>query len=271
MSNDMDFPLFSKLPAELRRRVWQLCIPVGRTVEIDMPPDPDLSSDSSICCCSPEHATRRNAEIPPFTQACREAREVALEEGGRLLLPPDQDLERVPHRRVNTAFQNPWFWPGRDIVHLNWDPRCSQWYDMYEMPIPFLMRCAEDAAGWSFMSRLLCSSPIDHDKGRRLSLRIRMRTSRIQAEVLHHLASQDTCKICLMLVPMSDSHTFTAMHRLWASSLYQEKRETRDERTDRQFHVLFDHEELTRRVTNFQEEVRELWLLRKYAQQWVCD
>lgn len=250
MSNDMDFPLFSKLPAELRRRVWQLCIPVGRTVEIDMPPDPDLSSDSSICCCSPEHATRRNAEIPPFTQACREAREVALEEGGRLLLSPDQDLERVPNRCVNTAFQNPWFWPGRDNVHLNWDPRCSQWYDMYEMPIPFLMRCAEDAAGWSVMSRLLGSPPIDHDESRRLSPRGRMRTTRIQAEVLDHLASQDAWTVCLMtfiihafshavqdsdlfdggaspiqLVPISDLQTFTTMHRVWKISVDQERRE----------------------------------------------
>lgn len=292
----MDFPLFPKLPAELRRCVWQVCIPARRTIEIDMPPDPDMLSDSSICCCSPGHATRRNAEIPPFTQACCEAREAALEEGGCLLLPPDQDLERVPNRRVNITFENPWFWPGRDIIHLNWDPRCLEWYDMHEMPFPFLMRCAEDAAGWSVMSRLLGSPPIDHDESRRLSPRARMRTSRIQAEVLDHLVSQDDCTVCLMtviiyasshavqdsalfngganpiqLVPMSDSHTFTAMHRLWESSLDQEKRETRDEQTNHQFCILFDHEELTRRVANLQEEVRELWLYRKYAEQWVSD
>lgn len=292
----MDITLFFKLPAELRRRVWQLCIPAGRTVEIDMPSDPDLLSDSSICCRSPEHATRRNAEIHPFTQACREAREVALEEGGRLLLPPDQDLGRVPNRRVNTAFQNPWFWPGRDIVHLNWDPRCSEWYDMCEMPFDFLMRCAEDAAGWSVMSRLLCSPPIDHDASRRPAPRGRMRTSRMQAEVLRHLGSQTAWIVCLMtiiihapshavqdsalfngganpiqLVPMSDSHTFAAMHCLWESSLDQEKRETRDERTNRQFHILSDRDEFTRRVANLQEELRELWLFRKYAEQWVSD
>lgn len=75
----------------------------------------------------------------------------------------------------------------------------------------------------------------------------------------------------IQLVPMSDTRTFTAMHRLWESSLDQEKREIRDERTNRQFRILFDHEELTRRVTNFQEEVRELWLFRKYAQQSVYD
>lgn len=75
----------------------------------------------------------------------------------------------------------------------------------------------------------------------------------------------------IQLVPISDLQTFTTMHRVWKISVDQDRRESRDEQTNRQFRILLDHQELTRRVTDLKEEVRELWLLRKYAGQWVSD
>lgn len=297
MSDNINFPQFSRLPTELRRRVWQLCIPARRTIEIDMPPETDLLSDIPICCCNPGHTTRRNAAVPPFAQACREAREAALEEGGRLLLPSDQDLDRVPNQHANAAFQNPWFWPGRDVVHLNWDPRCSGWYDMDEVPLPFLLRCAREAAGCSVMCRLFGWPPLDHHTaGRRLIPRGRSRRSRVRTEVVEHLGAQSAWSVCLMtviihtpsdvvrdsdlfdggaspiqLVPVSDLQTISAMHRLWESSLNSEQRKTVDEQTTHQFGVLFDHEGLERHVADRQEDLRDLWLLYKYETQWKSD
>ncbi|KAJ0115646.1 Glycoside catalytic domain protein [Diaporthe amygdali] len=298
MSTTTDFPLFPKLPAELRRRVWQLCIPTTRTVEISMPPNPDMVDDRCICYCRPEDTTRRNAAAPSFTQSCREAYEVALEEGGRLLLPSEQDVKRLPNHHASALLQNPWFWPARDTVHLNSDPQGLGWSERNELPLPLLLRSVQGAARCSLMSQLLGWPPLDDvvNEGGRLSGRFWMRRALVEARVLGHLRYQSAYSVCLMtvkiharshvvqesglfeggasplqLVPTSDLQTFSAMHRLWVSSHDPQKRETIDEQTTRQFHILFDHEKLARRVAGWQQDLRERWLLQKYEAQWKAD
>lgn len=263
-----------------------------------MPPNPNMVDDRCICYCRPEDTTRRNAAASSFTQSCREAYEVALEEGGRLLLPSKEDVKRLPNHHANALLQNPWFWPARDTVHLNSDPQGLGWSERDELPLPLLLRSAQGAASCSLMSQLLGWPPLDDvvNEGGRLSGRFWMRRVLAEARVLGHLTYQSAYSVCLMtvkihapdrvvqesglfdrgaspvqLISTSDLQTFSAMHRLWVSSLDPQTRETMDERTTRQFRILFDHEKLARRVDSWQQALRERWLLQKYEAQWKVD
>lgn len=113
------FPLFPKLPPELRRIIWRFCLP-RRVCELDEPflvyegaPDWRSSIDRFVLSCELRICAEQNARPPVITRICRESRAVAFEQGRlfKATFPPSAahpfDLEV-------------WFDPSTDILHSNY-------------------------------------------------------------------------------------------------------------------------------------------------------
>ena len=92
MTQAQSFTLFPLLPLELRRRIWEFCLPV-RVIELDhlWIDESDPGHDTH---CNMGNATAINLRTPIITRVCSESRSVALRRTGRLLLsdPPDDTV-----------------------------------------------------------------------------------------------------------------------------------------------------------------------------------
>ncbi|KAL6857692.1 hypothetical protein ACO1O0_005134 [Amphichorda felina] len=114
------FPLFVHFPPEIRREVWWLCLP-RRVVEIDVAPDMDgyffweprerrigiRPPGSQIC--DQWSCAEANGAMPLIAQVCREAHEVAVENG--------QVYAGEPSPR---CIGNLWVQPGMDVLNLTY-------------------------------------------------------------------------------------------------------------------------------------------------------
>ncbi|KAE8318268.1 hypothetical protein BDV41DRAFT_572258 [Aspergillus transmontanensis] len=104
--SDNSFHYFTRLPLELRRLIWEHCLPY-RIAELDIPAFL-LDGEESRQACLPTHTTRQNAQLPVIAFVNSESRQVALEEG------------RWVRGQETTSQKLTWVQPRRDVLHLNW-------------------------------------------------------------------------------------------------------------------------------------------------------
>ncbi|KAF3074514.1 hypothetical protein CFAM422_003563 [Trichoderma lentiforme] len=109
--NSDTFSHFSKLPPEIRRHIWQYCLP-HRTAEEDFP-YLLLDGNESRQACWAKSSTYQNAQKPVIAFVNRESRRVALEHG-QIWEPPD------PH-----SLESIWVQPSRDALLLNYTRTCD--------------------------------------------------------------------------------------------------------------------------------------------------
>ncbi|GAB1201479.1 hypothetical protein APSETT445_000053 [Aspergillus pseudonomiae] len=105
MSND-SFHYFMQLPPELRRLIWEHCLPY-RIAELDIPAFL-LDAEESRQSCFPEHTTHKNTRLPVIAFVNSESRLVAFEQG------------RYTQGQATTSLESIWVQPRRDVLHLNW-------------------------------------------------------------------------------------------------------------------------------------------------------
>ncbi|KKK12928.1 hypothetical protein ARAM_006913 [Aspergillus rambellii] len=96
------FPLFARLPAELRRMIWMECLP-ARIFEYDAPEGWAVPI-STVCDLG--WTTCQNWKPPVLTRICHESRSIAYEVGV------------IDNRRGWPR----WFSPAQDIAALHWVP-----------------------------------------------------------------------------------------------------------------------------------------------------
>ncbi|KAJ8060914.1 hypothetical protein OCU04_009994 [Sclerotinia nivalis] len=148
-----DFPKFSLLPTELRRKIWSFCMPENRVLEFDFP-----QMDILETTCTTSLTSIANAKPPIFSQVCREAHDVAFTEGGFLWDLPNlrkaKGLEELPEDDLDliAEINNPWFCPKTDTVHLHWQQSYQELYDSDNKPFPALVAHAGISQGGSIMA-----------------------------------------------------------------------------------------------------------------------
>lgn len=133
------FTYFPRLPAELRRMIWEFCIP-RRVVELEIP----IKSVLPETNCDLSWTNRQTSASPLITRVCRESRKVALENGG-----PLQDYSEPIQINFNWKETDAWFCPKYDIVAWYW--RHEQQVD-YELevagdPLSYFVHYAMQAQG----------------------------------------------------------------------------------------------------------------------------
>jgi hypothetical protein len=101
------FHSFPRLPLELRRIIWKLCLPY-RVAEEDVVVF-DLNGRESRQACYNNRTTRLNAQPPVIAFVNSESRQVALEEGHMLETTTKLSMSSI------------WVQPRRDVLHLNWN------------------------------------------------------------------------------------------------------------------------------------------------------
>ncbi|KAI1141766.1 hypothetical protein F5Y05DRAFT_272393 [Hypoxylon sp. FL0543] len=116
------FPLFPRLPTELRLAVWRECLP-HRVVELQLPHS-DVAftyqrGQGQLEPCKLELATYKNNRPPVISRVCRESRAVAFETVGRLGRDPDEASDN--HWDHRFAVREPWLDTARDVIHLHYD------------------------------------------------------------------------------------------------------------------------------------------------------
>ncbi|KAB8266983.1 hypothetical protein BDV30DRAFT_244751 [Aspergillus minisclerotigenes] len=104
--SDNSFHYFTRLPLELRRLIWEHCLPY-RIAEEDIPAFL-LDGDESRQACFPERTTYLNTRLPVVAFVNSESRQVALEQG------------RWEQGQETTSLESIWVQPHRDVWHINW-------------------------------------------------------------------------------------------------------------------------------------------------------
>ncbi|KAK1763828.1 hypothetical protein QBC33DRAFT_458518 [Phialemonium atrogriseum] len=133
------FHKFPRLPPEIRRAIWELCLPC-RVVEVDCP-SPYITEPYRTCSFAT--TTTTNTRPPLISRVCCEAREVAFEHGsiyGSIYGSETEECSKVssdPGYLYATV--DAWIQPSVDTIHLNWMPAYNWtlegWHDAD--PIPF--------------------------------------------------------------------------------------------------------------------------------------
>ncbi|KAM7193106.1 hypothetical protein V8F33_007978 [Rhypophila sp. PSN 637] len=119
------FPQFRRLPAEIRIKIWKLCLP-GRVTEFDRPPKRALYTKDpltgKISNCKLVSATDIIHSPPLIAQVCYESRDIALQNGFKMGDLFDELKDEYPNFKPSgwPDRANAWFQPDRDILHLNW-------------------------------------------------------------------------------------------------------------------------------------------------------
>src|SRR5277367_3810584 len=94
-----EFTLFPQLPLDLRRAVWQQCLP-HRVMELDAPSQAKVET-----YCELYRTSALNMRPPVITRVCRESRDVAFENAG--VVKADNDLN-APCWSSGTSLQHHW-------------------------------------------------------------------------------------------------------------------------------------------------------------------
>ncbi|OGM48723.1 hypothetical protein ABOM_002037 [Aspergillus bombycis] len=100
------FHYFMQLPLELRRLIWEHCLPY-RIAEQDIPAFL-LDGDESRQACFPMRTTHLNTRLPVIAFVNSESRLVAFEHG------------RWDQGQGTTSLESIWVQPRRDGWHINW-------------------------------------------------------------------------------------------------------------------------------------------------------
>ena len=128
MANDT-FCYFPQFPPELRRIIWEHCLP-RRVAQVD-PCDAFFDGRKPEQVCAVRSVTIENTGQPVIAFVTHESRQVALERGRWLR-----------DDAVCTLLPSFWIQPRRDVLHLNWTPERSNHSYRYMY---------EDGDGWLFM------------------------------------------------------------------------------------------------------------------------
>ncbi|PQE29782.1 Glycoside catalytic domain protein [Rutstroemia sp. NJR-2017a WRK4] len=276
------FTYFPRLPVELRRKVWNFCIPEGRVMEFDRPDPDDLGNTCEIWPTSHD-----NEKQPCLSRICRESREVAYEKGG--FLRTMKQFETLREYGAFNKSQNPWFYPKTDIVHLNWDYCYEASWSSNRNPVPYFLMLARGAQGASIMAPLLQSferiygyvsgHPIglDHES---LSYLDGMNEYRVTLLVVNIHATEaqvmesglfESLASPIQLVDTSDDATIQRMYKLWRSTFQDDEYNHDDISGDRHAELkyvsdgmVFSKGDFDARVRRWQEQVERTWLWHKW-------
>ncbi|EED13984.1 hypothetical protein TSTA_102140 [Talaromyces stipitatus ATCC 10500] len=129
MANET-FHCFPQLPPELRRMIWEHCLPY-RVAQVD-PCDVFFDGrkpEQQIC--DVESVTIENTRQPVIAFVSTESRQVALEQGCWLR---DENNWNV--------IKSFWFQRRRDVLHLNWTPERGDYWYRFEH---------DDGSSWVYM------------------------------------------------------------------------------------------------------------------------
>ncbi|KAF7950810.1 uncharacterized protein EAE97_002362 [Botrytis byssoidea] len=151
-----EFTKFPELPLELQRKIWRFCTMEDRVMELDCPDSEHIRTK-----CVMKLTSHANAQQPAYSLVCHEARDAALIDAGHLWnlhkLWKAKVFEQKPDWEDPCLLQNPWFNPGKDILHLNWDPDHAEgcYISDDDRPHRTLIAYAKIARGGSFMAALV--------------------------------------------------------------------------------------------------------------------
>ncbi|TGO47921.1 hypothetical protein BOTNAR_0501g00100 [Botryotinia narcissicola] len=125
-----EFTKFPELPLELQRKIWRLCTMEDRVMELDCP-----DSEHIMTKCVMKLTSHANAQQPAYSLKAKV-------------------FEQKPDWEDPCLLQNPWFNPGKDILHLNWDPDHAEgcYISDDDRPHRTLIAYAKIARGGSFMA-----------------------------------------------------------------------------------------------------------------------
>ncbi|QKX54056.1 uncharacterized protein TRUGW13939_01139 [Talaromyces rugulosus] len=141
------FHSFPRLPLELRRIIWKLCLPC-RIAEEDAVVF-DLNGRESRQACYSIRTTRLNAQPPVIAFVNSESRQVALEEGHMLV-----------ETTTEFSMRSLWVQPHRDVLHLNWNRlyyACAMAYDPTSPMESFLWKAEELGMQCSMIAEIIHS------------------------------------------------------------------------------------------------------------------
>lgn len=146
------FVPFPRLPFELRRAIWKLCLPKHRIMEIDRPPEKHNEKHGEKADWQISFA---NSRPPLLTRVCRESRSVAFENGGINGLNVNTESIRTPG--FERFIENAWFNPETDVVHMNYNSRFENlaWDAVPITPIPYLLATTEKGVAASITADFL--------------------------------------------------------------------------------------------------------------------
>lgn len=135
-----EFRLFPQLPLELRRAIWDECLPRVRVVEINKPHkggyiyNGSLSKNVGFEECTHQMTYRLNSVPPVIAAVCRESRQVA-----GFPVPRDEEWQTETAALTNGEPVDLWFdrSPNRNIVFLDWDSSCGHYWSARPPMGPF--------------------------------------------------------------------------------------------------------------------------------------
>ncbi|KAK1521267.1 hypothetical protein CABS01_05772 [Colletotrichum abscissum] len=133
-----EFHLFPELPLELRRAIWNECLPHVRIVEINKPYkggyiyNGSMSKNDGIEECTHQMTYKLNSIPPVIAAVCRESRQVAG-------FPVPRDEKWQAKTVANRELVDLWFdhSPGRNVIFLDWDSGCGHYWSARPPMGPF--------------------------------------------------------------------------------------------------------------------------------------
>lgn len=141
MDEQVSFPLFPRLPIELRYLIWRHCLPY-RVLQLDAQltrltfESDTYDNGSGPPCGYNEVIDWVNMSPPAIAAVSREARAVAHEHGATLTAAKHSAW--TAHLDWFTAYplDDGWADPTRDAIHLNWTPLSDIEWGFYELGDP---------------------------------------------------------------------------------------------------------------------------------------
>ncbi|TEY49969.1 hypothetical protein BOTCAL_0280g00130 [Botryotinia calthae] len=282
-----EFTKFPKLPLELKRQIWRACATEGRVMELDSL-DPYCIENGTDCVA--KSTSNANAQQPAYSLVCREARDAAFKDGGYFWnihkLWKAKGIAAEPNWHDPSLLKNPWFNPGKDTLHLNWDENHVELWsmDVNDGPLQMLIAYAQIARGGSFMTSLVqpfkkdytcyTSQPhiddirdnfsfLEHMNGFKVCLTVIIihATAKevVDAQLFGSLAAP------VQLVETSDRKTIRRMYELWLTSFFDDAK-LKDPEPEKQFEeMILTPNDFEARVCRWYEEYERVWLWYKWT------
>ncbi|THV46624.1 hypothetical protein BGAL_0372g00150 [Botrytis galanthina] len=291
-----EFTKFPELPLELQRKIWRFCAMEDRVMEFDCPD----SEDSSTKCIM-KLTSHANAQQPAYSLVCHEARDAALKDGGHLWnlhkLWKAKGFEQKPDWEEDPCLlRNPWFNPGKDILHLNWEPDHADCWALSDDGSPHrtLIAYAKMARGGSFMAALVhrfrkiptglgldvhwfLTEPRIHDTKRNFPLIQQMNGFKVclTVMIIHATAKQvvdaqlfGSAAAPVQLVDTSDRETIRRMYDLWLTTFLDDAKLKDPEPEGRFEEMILTPDDFEARVCKWHEGYECNWLWYKWSQKY---
>ncbi|KAF7936241.1 uncharacterized protein EAE98_002460 [Botrytis deweyae] len=287
------FTKFPELPLELQRKIWRFCVMEDRVMELDCPDADNMSTK-----CIMKSTSHANAQQPAYSLVCHEARDAAFQDGGHLWnlykLWKAKGFDQKPDWEDPCLLQNPWFNPGKDILHLNWRPGHAEGWGISsdDSPHRTLIAYAKTARGGSFMADLvadfikpavgmegirICARPSIGEIKRNFPLIEQMNGFKVCLTVItiHATAKQvvdaqlfGSSAAPVQLVETSDRETIRCMYKLWLTTFLDDAK-LKDPEPEKIFEeMIFTPDDFEARVCKWHEEYECNWLWYKWTEKY---